>query len=361
MGRACFVCLDSDGGAVALGCACRGESAYAHVGCMVSAATHGCDKAKWSTCGTCTEDFTGEMQMGLAFAHYKHSVEQGLFDVDPETGASRLNLSEVISAVRDMGHASARQGQFPRAERLARWTHSVFARHVGAESADALQAMGNVAAVVLAQGMYAQADAIYADLLPTMRRVLCADHPFTLCVEISVVQWHVAQRLGCEGLARAVVAKCARHYGAEHPRTLSSMSALGEALMVAGKGAESEAAHTEVAETSRRVLGANHPDTMYARMNIAWAKHKQRMGTGAHAQRVLCAAAAHLFGAESAAAVDGQCILVRMLWDYDRPAAAVILERILPVYARLYGAAHPNTAQYEGMLRASRTFGFGIG
>jgi Cd2+/Zn2+-exporting ATPase len=37
-----------------------------------------------------------------------------------------------------------------RAEKLARWTHSVFARHVGAEGPDALQAMGNVAAVVLA-------------------------------------------------------------------------------------------------------------------------------------------------------------------------------------------------------------------
>jgi hypothetical protein len=94
-------------------------------------------------------------------------------------------------------------------------------------------------------------------------------------------------------------------------------------------------------------------------MNIAWAKHKQRNGTGTHAQRVLWAAAAHLFGAESAAAVDAQCILVRMLWERDLPEAAAILGRMLPVYTRLYGAAHPNTVQYEGMLSAARTFGFG--
>jgi hypothetical protein len=48
-------------------------------------------------------------------------------------------------------------------------------------------------------------------------------------------------------------------------------------------------------------------------------------------QRVLCAAAEHLFGAESGVAIDGQCVLARMLWDdHDRPAAAAILERILP-------------------------------
>lgn len=354
--RTCFVCLDeSAGAAVALGCACRCESGYAHVECMVEAAKHGHDKAKWSTCGTCTEDFTGEMQMELAFAHYKHSFEKGLVDVDPRTGASRLNLSEVISAVRDMGLASARQGHFERAERLSRWTHAIFAQHVGPESADALQEMGNVAAVVQAQGKIAQADGIYAVLLPTMRRVLGEEHPYTICVELSIVQRHVIlQTHECEALARAVVVKCVRHYGPEHPRTFSGKSALGEALTVARKYAEAKAVHVEVAETSRRVLGANHPDTVYARMQVAWVDHKQRRGSGTRAQRVLCAAAEHLFGAESSVAVDGNCVLVRMLWDDDRPAAAALLERTLPAYTKLYGAAHPNVVQYEGMLRAFR-------
>ena len=64
----------------------------------------------------------------------------------------------------------------------------------------------------------------------------------------------------------------------------------------------------------------------------------------------------HLFGAESGVAVDGQCVLARMLWDDDdRPAAAAILGRILPEYTRMYGKEHPNTVQYEAMLRGAQS------
>jgi hypothetical protein len=66
----CIICLDKDPTPIQSGCACRGDAGLAHVECRVEAAAHRVKNMKsmdgWWECGTCKEQFTGAMQVGLA-------------------------------------------------------------------------------------------------------------------------------------------------------------------------------------------------------------------------------------------------------------------------------------------------------
>jgi E3 ubiquitin-protein ligase DOA10 len=66
----CWVCCDSETEDTLLptGCACRGSGGFSHVKCLVDAATH--DVARWTSCPTCLQDFTGIMEVRLAQARW---------------------------------------------------------------------------------------------------------------------------------------------------------------------------------------------------------------------------------------------------------------------------------------------------
>jgi hypothetical protein len=329
----CFVCLECEPVTVGLGCACRGDSAAAHVACMVSAATHGSDAARWSTCATCNVDFTGPMQVALAVAHMRHAIA-----TRPDS------LDGLIAATRDVGVAMLKRGSYANAESLARTTHALFAELVGAECADALQERGNVAACMQAQGRFDEADAIYAELVPTMVRVLGESHKLTVAVRSNVCNGLEMRGAGDEPRARAVVDELARLYGAEHPKTLGARCTLASALINAARYHEAEAMQDSIVASMVRVLGANHPDTVCARMNLAWILFKQHRAREATAlQSTLCVAARHLFGPDDPVALAGQFALIRMTWRTDRAGAAALLRETHPACARVLGAAHATT------------------
>ena len=126
---ACFVCLEASPPPIQMGCACRGDTGLAHIGCLVQAAAsraaHG-RNAGWWQCSTCKQDFTGAMQIGLA---------------------------------------------------EERW---LGARDQPAESKDRLAAASLLASSLHGQGKYAEAEQMQRELLDMRRRVLGAGHPETL-------------------------------------------------------------------------------------------------------------------------------------------------------------------------------------
>ena len=70
----CWVCCEGGGTAendklLSTGCACRGSSGLAHLRCLVLAAQHDVDS--WTTCPTCEQYYTGEVDVGLARARWK--------------------------------------------------------------------------------------------------------------------------------------------------------------------------------------------------------------------------------------------------------------------------------------------------
>jgi hypothetical protein len=91
----CIICLDRSPPPIQSGCACRDDSALAHVGCLVEKAvsqqtTRG--RAAWSRCQTCAQDFTGAMRTALAEAWC--SRVRGLEEESEDRSAAATNLAE---------------------------------------------------------------------------------------------------------------------------------------------------------------------------------------------------------------------------------------------------------------------------
>ena len=261
MGTPCFICCECDPAPTSLGCGCRGDSSYAHAPCMIAAAKQGGTNAKWSTCPTCTHDFTGDMQMMLAIGHAKNVLTSGI---------PKNIMDHVVSATRDISLAMLKRGNYDKCETLTRLVYRIFVETLGEESADALQELGNIAACLQSAGKLSDAEAIYTDLLPTMRRVLGEDHPFTISVQCNVVMCSIMRGNNDVESATEVIRMFTVEFGPDSPKTLTSRSALVSVLIRTGCFDEAETTMTELVGTMKRVLGANHPDTICAKMNLAW-------------------------------------------------------------------------------------------
>jgi hypothetical protein len=61
-----------------------------------------------------------------------------------------------------------------------------------------------------------------------------------------------------------------RVLGQEHPETLSSMNNLASTYWDQGRWKEAEELGVQVMETRKRVLGQEHPDTLSSMSNLAF-------------------------------------------------------------------------------------------
>jgi len=66
-----------------------------------------------------------------------------------------------------------------------------------------------------------------------------------------------------------------RILGAEHPDTLASMANLASTYQNQGRWKEAEELEVQVMETRKRVLGAEHPDTLTSMNNLAFTRKEQ--------------------------------------------------------------------------------------
>jgi len=110
----CLICLETRPPPIRLGCACRGSSGMAHVGCMIENAvrqrpTRGA--IVWSRCQTCHQRYTKEMLTALAHEWYSQVREQQsdseekllatchlqeCLRVDGRSGESSVRLCELL-------------------------------------------------------------------------------------------------------------------------------------------------------------------------------------------------------------------------------------------------------------------------
>jgi hypothetical protein len=199
---ACTICLDNDPLPIQSGCACRGDAGLAHVECRAMAAAHRVANSKsgdgWSTCGTCGQDFTGAMQLGLA-------------------------------------------------EAWTAWWST--ARRLPEEDVHRLDAANNLARALDNQGKHAEAETIYRDVLAVMRRVLGPEHPDTFVIANNLANALSDQGKHTEALTmcRELLVARRRVLGPEHPDALTTAGNLASALSDQGK-------HTEALTIYREVL-----------------------------------------------------------------------------------------------------------
>jgi hypothetical protein len=152
--------------------------------------------------------------------------------------------------------------------------------------------------------------------------------------------------------AEPLVADCERLLGAEHPDTLTSRNNLAAVYRAAGRTAEAIALSERTLADRERLLGAEHPDTLTSRNNLAGTY--QAAGRTAEAialfERTL-ADRERLLGAEHPDTLALRNNLAAANQAAGRTAEAIGLhERTLADYERLLGAEHPNTLQSRNNL-----------
>ncbi|KAJ9636760.1 hypothetical protein H2199_007754 [Coniosporium tulheliwenetii] len=106
--------------------------------------------------------------------------------------------------------------------------------------------------------------------------VVYAPSPAASSTYIEQGRWTKAEELGLQ-----VVETTKRVLGDEHPDTLSSIANLASTYMEQGRRKEAEELRLQVVETTKRVLGDEHPDTLISIANLASTYREQGRWTEA--------------------------------------------------------------------------------
>jgi tetratricopeptide (TPR) repeat protein len=143
--------------------------------------------------------------------------------------------------------------------------------------------------------------------------------------------------------------------GAEHPDTLASRSNVAVALRDLGRLEEAEAEHRAVLEIMTRLLGAEHPDTLTSRSNLAVALGGLGRLEEAEAEhRAVLEIRTRLLGAEHPDTLTSRSNLAAALGGLGRLEEAEAEHRaVLEIMTRLLGAEHPSTLTSRSNLAAA--------
>ena len=133
--------------------------------------------------------------------------------------------------------------------------------------------------------------------------------------------------------------------GAENPKTLNTMSALGRIADAQGKYDEAEALLHQTLKTMRRVLGPEDPGTLRAMKNLAWTygqngKYQQAEALNSQALEIQ----RRVLGPEN---LDTLASMNNLANNYQSqgkyPQAEVLFSQTLEIKRRVLGPEHPNT------------------
>lgn len=147
-----------------------------------------------------------------------------------------------------------------------------------------------------------------------------------------------------EPLLRQAVEKRTAQLGAEHPETLSSRSNLAAALQAQGKHFEAELENRTVLKVRERVLGSEHPATLSSRNSLALALEAQgRRDEAEQEYRTVLAVRERVLGAEHPDTLSSRSILADRMWSKGNFSDAVQeLRAVLKIRERVQGLDHPD-------------------
>jgi hypothetical protein len=148
-----------------------------------------------------------------------------------------------------------------------------------------------------------------------------------------------------EDVERQILQSSERVLGSDHPNTLSSMNNLAQTLKAQGDLAKAHELQEQVVEAMARLLGKEHPDTLTSMNNLAQTLYAQGDLTGARKlQEEVLEAMARLLGKEHPDTLTSMNNLAQTLKAQgDLARAHKLQEQVLEARARLLGKEHPDT------------------
>ena len=341
----CVICLDSSPPPIQSGCACRGDAGLAHVACRVKAAEsqaaekQGC---AWWECQTCKQAFTGAMQLGLAEARFTKVRGREQEDGEWQMAASM------------MAHALGIQGRYGEAEQLYRKVLAVQRRELGAEDADTLTTVIELAGTLQQQGKLAEAEMMYREVLEASTAGSWLPASQFVLVPGSKLANYLREQgklVEAEEWLRDVLA-WQRTRGAEGHDTLITIGFLAKCLSDKGRHAAAEQMQRELLAVQKRVLGTEHPSTLITAGDLAGSLSCR--GRHAEAEKMyqgVLTIQGRVLGAEHHRSLETVSKFANCFADQKKYAAAVKMQRgLLASQQRVLGAWHPDTLLTAGNL-----------
>ena len=299
----CYICMQADPPPTRMGCACRSDSGFAHVACLVTKATYLEDARAfaWHRCETCDYDYTGETATALAEALYSRVrglcalhprrleaahqladalVRGGRYEEAEVLCRDALALMEAEFGPEDPQTALAQgskaeclksRGRYAEAEALVARAIETAARHLGELNENTVALRTCRAQILMEQGKYREAGAIYASVLAIARETSAEEEPHRMRLENSdaLLMLYRRQFVESERAFRKLLAMERRVLGADHPQTVTTAANLALCLASMGRHAEAMPMETEVLAQRTEILGAEHPETLTSKTNLA--------------------------------------------------------------------------------------------
>ena len=186
--------------------------------------------------------------------------------------------------------------------------------------------------------------------------VLAGEAPTGL-VELRLRSVYLLNMLGdSTGLAilaaEPLAADCERLLGADHPDTLSAYTNLAYAYQAAGRTSEAIPLYERTLADRERLLGADHPNTLISRNNLAAAyRDAGRMAEAISLHERTLADRERLLGADNPDTLMSRNNLAAAYRTAGRTSEAISLhERTLADRQRLLGADNPDTLSSRNNL-----------
>lgn len=170
------------------------------------------------------------------------------------------------------------QVKYKEAEKMHRRALKGMEKLLGFEHPNTLVNVNNLAVVLRSQRKYKEAEKLYRRALKTSEKVLEFEHPDTLISvnNLAVVFQYQGKYKAAEELHRRALEERERVLGVEHPRTLTSVNNLAVVLQYQGKYKAVEELYRRALEGREKMLGVEHPETLKCVHNLAALFHKQQ-------------------------------------------------------------------------------------
>ncbi|KAF4999831.1 hypothetical protein FGRMN_2211 [Fusarium graminum] len=175
--------------------------------------------------------------------------------------------TETLVLVSDLSASLNYQGRLEEAEKLGVAVVEARKRLCGEENHLTLHAISVLAWIFYEQDKMKEAKQLWTHVFEVNKRVLGDEHADTIRA-MSDLALALEDEEG-EEMHRYAVEAGVEADGAEHPGSLTSKGNLAWMLFVRGKVWEAEELQIEVMETSKRVLGEEHPDTLLSMMHLS--------------------------------------------------------------------------------------------
>jgi serine/threonine protein kinase/tetratricopeptide (TPR) repeat protein len=202
------------------------------------------------------------------------TIRQAIDAAEPVVSAGFREQPLVEASIRDvLGGTYLYLGEARLALRQHERAREVFRAHRGPEHPDTLSSSNSVGVCCWRLGEYDRAAALFAELLPVVRRVHGLEHPMTLNVLFNLAAQDQAR--GRYSRATARYEQCLRlqtaWLGRHDPATLDSLDNLAHSYQQIGRPQRAIGMLRECCKVHTARLGADHPTTIQAMNNLGLA------------------------------------------------------------------------------------------